>query len=143
MHESKNPDYRHPKYYNLDMIISFGYKVNTKQGIVFRKWATDILKKYIVEGYAINDKRLEILNKTIQIQNSIITGFVEMAGMDAKDVLEVVESYSMALNLLDDYDHQSVTKPAGRNTVAYLSKQECDEIIEKTRFYLLNLIFLF
>lgn len=121
--------------YNLDIIISVGYRVKSKRGIQFRKWATQVLKDYMLKGYAINERRLEALNKTVEIQNNIIAGFVEMAGMEAKDVLEVVETYSMALNILDDYDHQVIKKPKGRNTVAYLNKDDCDEIIMKTRFY--------
>lgn len=123
------------EYFNLDVILAVGYRVDSKRGIQFRKWANSILKKYIIDGYAVNTKRLEVLNRTVEIQNNIIAGFAEMAGVDAKDVLEVVETYSTALNLLDDYDHQIIKKPKGRNTVAYLSKEACDEIIRKTRFY--------
>lgn len=133
--DKTNKASRPPKYYNLDVIVSVGYRVKSKRGIQFRKWATQILKDYMLKGYAINERRLEALNKTVEIQNKIIAGFVEMAGMDAKDVLEVVETYSMALNLLDDYDHQVIKRPKGRNTVAYLNKEDCDEIVRKTRFY--------
>ncbi len=55
------------QYYNLDMIISVGYRVNSKQGIIFRKWATNILKDYMLKGYAVNQKRLEYLEKTIKL----------------------------------------------------------------------------
>ena len=118
-------------YFNLDIILAVGYRVDSKRGIQFRKWANSILKKYILEGYAINEKRLEVLNKTIEIQNNIITGFAEMAGVDAKEVLEVIKQYSIALNMIDDYDHQIVKKLNGHKTVIYLSKEDCDEIIKK------------
>ena len=123
------------EYFNLDVILAVGYRIDSKRGVQFRKWANSILKKYIIDGYALNSKRLEVLNRTVEIQNNIIAGFVEMAGMEAKDVLEVVETYSMAINILDDYDHQVIKKPKGRDTVAYLDKEDCDEIITKTRFY--------
>lgn len=60
------------QYYNLDMIISIGYRVNSKQGILFRKWATSVLKDYMLKGYAINEKRLDVLNKTIAIQSKML-----------------------------------------------------------------------
>lgn len=84
--DKTNKASRPPKYYNLDVIVSVGYRVKSKRGIQFRKWATQILKDYMLKGYAINERRLEALNKTVEIQNKIIAGFVEMAGMDAKDV---------------------------------------------------------
>ena len=60
---------RKPRLYNLDMIISVGYRVNSKRGIAFRRWASGILKDYMLKGYAVNEKRLEALNKTVEIQS--------------------------------------------------------------------------
>ena len=65
-------------YYNLDMIISVGYSVKSQRGIAFRKWATSILKEYIVQGYAVNNKRLKVLNKVIEIQSNIIADVLEL-----------------------------------------------------------------
>lgn len=133
--DESNKAYRPPKYYNLDVIISVGYRVKSKRGIQFRKWANKVLKEYIISGYAINRKRLEVLNKTIEIQNNIITGFAEMVGVDAEEVLEVIKQYSLALNMIDDYDHQTVNKVQGHKTIAYLNKNDCDELIMKSSFF--------
>ena len=68
---------RKPRIYNLDMIISVGYRVNSKKGIAFRKWANRILKDYMLKGYAINEKKLETLNKTVEIQSRMISSLTE------------------------------------------------------------------
>ena len=81
---------RKPKLYNLDMIISVGYKVNSKRGVVFRKWANSVLKDYMLKGYAINEKRLEALNKTIDIQSRMISSLTETP---QDEVYEVVRNY--------------------------------------------------
>lgn len=103
-------------YYNLDMIISVGYRVKSKRGIAFRKWATTILKEYIVQGYAVNDKRLKVLNKVIEIRSNIISNVIEL---DSKEVFDVIQKYTQALELLDDYDHQVVQKPKSTNEERY------------------------
>lgn len=121
-------------YYNLDMIISVGYRVKSKRGIAFRKWATKILKDYMIQGYAVNEKRMALLQRKIEVQQTLISGFADMAGLEASDILQVIEAYSQALDLLDDYDHQRITKPQGRDTIAYLTEDECREVIQKTKF---------
>lgn len=115
------------QYYNLDMIISVGYHVNSKQGILFRKWATSILKDYMIKGYVVNEKRLEVLNKTIQIQSRMLASTL---GIEEKEVLNVVEAYSNALSLLDDYDHGCVSKPKGKNSIYQLTYEECRILID-------------
>ena len=60
------------QYYNLDMILAIGYRVKSHNGIIFRKWATSILKDYMIKGYSINQKRLDALNKTIEIQSRML-----------------------------------------------------------------------
>ena len=87
-------------YYNLDVIISVGYRVKSKQGTQFRIWATSILKDYMIKGYAVNQKRLEALDRTVKIQSRIIASTLEL---DEKEVLNVVETYADALSMLDDY----------------------------------------
>lgn len=94
-------------YYNLDMIISVGYRVKSQRGIAFRKWATSILKEYMVQGYAVNAKRLKVLNKVIEIQSNIIVDVLEL---DSKEVFDVIQKYTQALELLDDYDPQVIQK---------------------------------
>lgn len=90
------------EYFNLDMILAIGYKVNAKRGVQFRQWASLILKQYIVQGYAVNDERLQQLNMAIQIMKR------SQDLLDAKQILDVVQTYSIALNLLDDYDHEAI-----------------------------------
>ncbi|MDY3036628.1 MAG: RhuM family protein [Absicoccus sp.] len=98
------------EYYNLDMIISVGYRVKSKKGIVFRKWATSVLKDYMIKGYALNQKRLDVLNKTISIQSRMLASTLNI---EEKEVFSVIEAYSHALTLLDDYDHGTIPKPKG------------------------------
>lgn len=102
------------EYYNLDMIISVGYRVKSKNGIIFRKWATSILKDYMIKGYTVNEKRLEVLNKTIAIQTKMLASALDI---EEKEVLNVIEAYSNALSLLDDYDHGCISKPKGKHSI--------------------------
>ena len=98
------------EHYNLDMIISVGYRVKSKRGVEFRKWANSILKKYIIDGYAINEKRLQALEKTVDIQTRMIADALDI---EEADVLKAVNEYAEALLLLDKYDHQALEKPDG------------------------------
>ena len=122
---------RPPMYYNLDVIISVGYRVKSQRGIAFRKWATSILKGYMIKGYAINEKRLEILNKTIDIQTKMLATAYEL---DEKELLDVIEAYQNALSLLDDYDHGSLSKPKGTDSIYRLTYEECRKLIDKMKF---------
>ena len=107
------------QYYNLNVIISGGYRVKSKRGVEFRKWANSILKQYILQGYAVNHNRIAQLGEVIQImkrtQNSL----------DSKQVLHVIQKYSKALELLDSYDHQNMTRPQGNEATYILSYEEC------------------
>ena len=118
-------------YYNLDVIISVGYRVKSKQGTQFRIWATSILKDYMIKGYAVNQKRLEALDRTVKIQSRIIASTLEL---DEKEVLNVVETYADALTMLDDYDHGCLEKPNGKDTIYRLSYEECRNLIDSMRF---------
>ncbi len=100
-------------YYNLDMIISVGYRVKSQNGILFRKWATSVLKDYMLKGYAVNQKRLEYLEKTIKLIDIANRIDERLEGNDAKEILKVIGGYSKALNLLDDYDHRTLKKFEG------------------------------
>jgi prophage maintenance system killer protein/predicted regulator of amino acid metabolism with ACT domain len=119
------------KIYNLDMILAVGYRVKSPNGIIFRKWATSILKDYMIKGYAVNEKRLEILNKTIDIQTKMLASTLEL---DESEVLNVIEAYQNALSLLDDYDHGSLSKPKGTDSIYRLTYEECRKLIDKMRF---------
>lgn len=122
---------RDVEYYNLDVIISVGYRVKSQRGVEFRQWANKVLKQYILQGYALNEKRLEYLNKTVEIESKIIA---HMAEIDADEMLSVVNRYTNALDLLDDYDHQCVQKPEGNHTFTRLETDECFKIIEGMKF---------
>lgn len=132
--EGKREVIRTIPHYNLDMIISVGYRVNSKQGIKFRKWATQILKDYMLKGYAINQKRLEYLEKTVKLID--IAGRIdyELKGSEAQGIIKVINNYSNALNLLDDYDHKKVVKPKGRKSNSKIRYEDCIEIINKLKF---------
>ena len=118
-------------FYSLDVIISVGYRVKSPNGIIFRKWATSILKDYMIKGYSINQKRLDALNKTIEIQSRMLASTLEI---DAKEVLSVIETYSNALSLLDDYDHGTISKPKGKNSIYKLTYKECRDLIDSMKF---------
>ena len=121
-------------YYSLDVIISVGYRVKSKNGIVFRKWANKVLKDYLIKGYAINNKRLEYLEKTIKVID--IAGRIdeELNGNEAKEIIRVINDYSKGLDLLDDYDHKRIVKPNGTVNDKKISYEECIEIINKLKF---------
>lgn len=122
-------------YYNLDVIISIGYRVKSKVGTQFRIWANKILKKYLLEGYAINQKRLEYLQKTVKLID-IATRIDEEAGKEqGQQILKVIKDYTVALDLLDNYDYKEVKKPKGTIILdKKLKYEECLEIIKKMKF---------
>ena len=122
------------QYYNLDMIISVGYRVNSKQGILFRKWATNVLKDYMLKGYAINQKRLDYLEKTVKLIDIANRIDERLEGNDAKEILKVIAGYTKALDLLDDYDHKTLKKIQGNLDTRKIEYQECINIINKLRF---------
>lgn len=118
-------------YYNLDMIISVGYRVKSQNGVIFRKWATSILHDFMIKGYAVNQKRLDVLNKTIAIQSRMLASTLNI---EEKEVLNVIEAYSNALTLLDDYDHGTIPKPDGIASVYQLTYEECRSLIDSMKY---------
>lgn len=121
-------------FYSLDVIISVGYRVKSKNGILFRKWANKVLKEYLIKGYAINNKRLEYLEKTVQLID--IAGRIDkkLEGSEAQDIIKVINKYSNALGLLDDYDHRCIKKPNGTTNDKIITYEECKNLIEKLKF---------
>ena len=117
-------------FYSLDVIISVGYRVKSQNGVIFRKQATSILKDYMIKGYAINQKRLDVLNKTISIQSRMLASALNIV----EEVLNVVDAYSNALTLLDDYDHGTIPKPDGIASIYHLTYEECRELIDSMRY---------
>ena len=125
---------REIEYYNLDVIISVGYRVKSKNGIIFRKWANKILKEYLLKGYVVNQKRLEYLEKTVKLIDIANRIDDELEGNEAKEILKVIGDYSKALDLLDNYDHKDITKVKGNVSDKKITYEECIEIINKLRF---------
>ena len=116
------------EYYNLDMILSVGYRVKSKRGAAFRKWANGVLRKYIIDGYAVNHNRITQLSEVIRVMKR-----TENA-LDTAQVLDVIARYTAAFDLLDDYDHQCIKKPQGSDGAAVLSYEECRALIDSMRF---------
>ena len=115
------------EHYNLDMIISVGYRVKSNRGVEFRKWANKILKQYIIQGYAINEKRLEALQRTVSIQTKMLASTLEVEEID---VLKAVNLNTEALMLLDQYDHQSLNKPEGSKPIYRITYEECRRMVD-------------
>ena len=115
-------------FYSLDVIISVGYRVKSRRGTEFRQWANKVLKQYIINGYAINEKRLLALNRTVEIQSKIIANALEV---EESDILRAVNLYTDALLLLDQYDHQSLSKPSGRKPLYCMTYGDCRTIINQ------------
>ena len=116
------------EYYNLDVIISVGYRVKSQRGIEFRRWANKVLKDYIIKGYTINDKRLEALQKTVEIQAKMLATAIEG---DSDEVLRAVNLYTQALTLLDKYDHQSLEKPEGNQPIYRITYTDCRAMVDR------------
>lgn len=125
---------RKSKIYNLDVIISVGYRVKSKNGVIFRQWANKILKDYMLKGYAVNQRRLEYLEKTIKLIDIANRIDERLEGNDAKEILKVIGNYSKALDLLDDYDHKTLKKIDGIIDDRKIEYKDCMEIINKLRF---------
>ena len=125
-------------YYNLDLIISVGYRVKSKRGVAFRKWATSVLNDYLLKGYAENRRLLEAQGKTIELQTRMIAHLTET---DETELMDVINRYTEALDLLDDYDHQCLVRPKGSKEYVQLSYEECKEIINSMKFGLSSDVF--
>ena len=113
--------HRRVKYYNLDMIISVGYRINTKRGIRFRQWANSVLKQYLVKGYAINEnirkQQIAELRQLVQVVGRTIQQQPAKSTDESNALFDVVVDYTYALDTLDDYDYQ-------RLHIARITKEE-------------------
>lgn len=116
------------EHYNLDVIISVGYRVKSKRGVEFRRWANSVLKDYIIKGYAVNHNRMSQLNEVIRVMKRVENS------LDTRQVLTVVERYSQALELLDAYDHQNMKRPKGNKAAYVLTYEECRKVIDSMKF---------
>ena len=126
------------KLYNLDMIIAVGCRVKSKRGIVFRKWAIKVIKEHLVQGYSINQKRLEALSKTVDIQTRMLAYSLNI---DKEELSKVISEYTRALDLLDNYDHQTLVKPKGEKAAYVMSYQEARDIIDSMKFNEMSNVF--
>lgn len=126
------------KMYNLDVIISVGYRVKSNRGILFRKWANKVLKDYLIQGYAVNQKRLDNLGKVIDIQNRMLAYSLNI---DKEELTKVINEYTRALDLLDSYDHQTLTKPKGNKSDYVMTYQEARSIIDSMKFNDMSQVF--
>jgi 6-pyruvoyl-tetrahydropterin synthase len=126
-------------YYNLDMIISVGYRVNSLRGTQFRIWATNVLRKHLVDGYTINEKRLKTQqNKINELQNAVRllgnVALLEGVSDEAKAIVQIISEYSRALNILDDFDHQRLASPKGTKKSKYkLTYEVARSIIDQMK----------
>ena len=115
-------------FYSLDVIISVGYRVKSNRGVEFRRWANSVLKQYILQGYAVNQKRIQQLGEVIRIMKRTENE------LDSRQILSVIERYSDTLDLLDAYDHQTLKRPKGNAATHVLTYEECTEVIKQMRF---------
>ena len=122
---------RPAKLYNLDVILSVGYRVKSARGIAFRRWSNSVLKSYLIQGYAINQKRIETLNKVVDIQNRMLAYSLDI---DKEELVKVIDGYTKALDLLDKYDHQTLEKPKGNKSDYVMTYEEAREIIDSMKF---------
>lgn len=122
------------KFYSLDVIISVGYRVNSQNGVIFRKWASKVLKDYLLKGYAINKQRLEYLEKTVKLIDITNRANLRLENNESKEILKVINNYTKALDLLDDYDHRTLEKVKGRTSNEKITYNECLAIIKELRF---------
>lgn len=115
-------------FYSLDVIISVGYRVKSNRGVEFRRWANSVLKQYILQGYVVNQRRIQQLGEVIRIMKRTENE------LDSKQILSVIERYNNALDLLDAYDHQTMKRPKGNEATYVLTYEECVEVIQSMRF---------
>lgn len=122
------------EYYNLDVILSVGYRVKSKNGILFRRWANKVLKDYLIKGYVVNERRLECLEKTVKLLDIANRMEENTNGKDVKEVLKVIGNYSKALDLLDDYDHKTIKKVKGIRSEEKITYEEAIGVIKTLKF---------
>ena len=114
-------------FYSLDVIISVGYRVKSQRGVEFRRWATDVLRRYVLKGHVESERRRRQLGMVARVIERIPDD------VGAREVLGIVESYTNAFDLLDQYDRAKVKRPQGRNATFRLDYEECVALIKKMR----------
>ncbi|MDR2395767.1 MAG: virulence RhuM family protein [Endomicrobium sp.] len=136
LHAASDGKKYNTKFYNLDMIISIGYRIKSLKATQFRIWATNVLRKHLVDGYTINEKRLqESQSKYYELQKILVSlsnniNKFEDISKETKGILQVLAGYSKALEVLDKYDHQNLEKPKGMKREKYkLTYKKAKEIV--------------
>ena len=123
------------EYYNLDVITSIGYRVKSERGIIFRRWANKILKDYMLKGYAVNQRRLEYLEKTIKLIDIATRLDEDLRNDESYNMLKVISEYTKALETIDKYDHREIQKPKGNiNTNKKIRYKDCLKVINEMPF---------
>lgn len=117
------------EHYGIDAVLSVGYRVKSQRGVEFRRWATDVLQRYITKGYAVNELRLRELGQVVNVMARLPEGDIA-----TRQVLDIIRSYTSALDLLDDYDNQTLSHPQGTTGTYVLSYDECRDVIASMRF---------
>ena len=121
------------RFYNLDVVISVGYRVKSRRGTEFRIWATNVLKQHLIQGYSVNEKRLKALKQTLRIAADISRRKL-LSGDEASALLQTISEYSHALDLLDDYDHQRVAiRKTSQRQALPVSYEEAMGLIDQMR----------
>ena len=120
------------EYYNLDMIISIGYRVKSKRGVLFRKWANGILKKYLIKGYVINDRHFQDIDYVTKMLDQYRNAGGKLPS--STSMLEFLKAYQRGFKILDDYDHHQLEVPRGQKDIYVLHYDECIKIIHNTMF---------
>ena len=128
-------------FYSLDVIISVGYRVKSKNGIIFRKWANSVLKDYLIKGYSVNQKRLEQLEKTVKLLDISSRAYERLNNTDAKEIMKVINKYSKGLDVLDNYDNRNLTKVKGTISDKKISYEMCLNIIKELKYNEISNIF--
>jgi len=127
--------YRPEMQYNLDVVISVGYRVHSNKGVAFRKWANKVLKDYLIKGYAINEKRMRIPN-LVEI-TTLLNAYRQIDGdlsLSGNDVLQFLIAYNRGLSILDDFDHRTFRAPEGIKDTYLINYSECIDIIHRSKF---------
>jgi len=123
------------KHYNLDAVLSVGYRVKSRKATQFRKWANKVLREYLLKGYVINTSKIIVPNLSEITQ--MLDDYRRMDGLlplSGNDVLEFMIAYNKALTMLDEYDHQNFKLPEGVKDTYRIEYIECLDIIRKSKF---------
>jgi len=127
-------------YFNLDVIISIGYRIKSQRGTQFRIWANSVIKDYLIKGYSINEKRLIQQNEQLrELQESVkllgnVLNYKELTGDESSGLLKIISDYAYALDILDQYDYQSleIAETSGKETYR-LTYEEAISQIQKVK----------